>query len=591
MKLYQPKMTKLTNTNLPKNWIIAKLSDMVIDPKTDFVDGPFGSNLKAHEYRDEGVPVFRIQNIKAGYFLDKNIQFVTQQKAEQLKRHSFKFGDIIVTKLGEPLGLCCKVPAKYPFGLIVADLMRVRPSGIVVNTDYLVYAINSKIIQDQFKRITKGTTRARVNLTIVRDIEIPLAPLNQQNRIVDKLDELLSELEKGKEQLQTALVQLKVYGQSILKHAFEGKLSEAWRSKKKDLKTIEKLVAEIQSYRKQQYEKQFTEYKAGKVKEKPKEPKEIIIFEKSSNSNIQWALSKLGNLLETSSGGTPSRNNSNFYSGKIPWVKSGELRFNTIINTEENITKEAIEKSSAKLFPKGTLLVALYGANVGKLGFLGIEAATNQAIAGIFEDPFYDLTFLYYYLMFRRTDLVNQSTGGAQPNISQTILNNLPIPLCTIEEQKEVVQQIENLFSVNAQIEQTIEENLLKSDFLKQRLLQKAFQGKLTEQEPTDEPASILLERIKKEREEYLKQEMKGKKTKKSLHVNARKMAKELKTIIELLKESKDPVSAKTLWQSSLHKEDIDDFYATLKRHMDLGEIIELPRKGKESFLKLTDSK
>lgn len=505
-------MTELTNIDLPNNWIIAKLSDMVIDPKSDFVDGPFGSNLKANEYRDEGVPVFRIQNIKAGYFLDKNIQFVTPQKAEQIKRHSFKFGDIIITKLGEPLGLCCKVPAKYPSGIIVADLMRVRPSNIIVNTDYLVYAINSKIIQDQFKRITKGTTRARVNLTIVRDIEIPLAPIKEQNRIVDKLDELLSELEKGKEQLKTSLEQLKVYRQSILKHAFEGKLTEDWRRKQKKVNTPDELVDEIKAYRKQQYEKQLKEYKAGKVKEKPKEPKDITILKDSSNPEIQWALSRLGDIVETTSGGTPSRNNPNYYSGKIPWVKSGELRFNTIINTEEKITKEAIENSSAKLFPKGTLLVALYGANVGKLAFLGIEAATNQAIAGIFEDPFYDLDFLYYYLVFRRTDLLNQSTGGAQPNISQTILNNLPIPLCTIEEQKEIVQQIDKLFSLNSEMEKTIEENLLKSDSLKQGLLQKAFEGKLVEQDPADEPASALLERIKKEREEYLKVENERKK-------------------------------------------------------------------------------
>ncbi len=240
-------MTELTNIDLPSNWRIAQLSDMVINPKSDFVDGPFGSNLKANEYRNGSVPVFRIQNIKAGFFLGKNIKFVTPQKAEQIKRHSFKFGDIIITKLGEPLGLCCKVPAKYPFGIIVADLMRVRPSDIIVNTDYLVYAINSKIIQDQFKRITKGTTRARVNLTIVRDIEIPLAPINEQNRIVLKLDELLSELEKGKEQLQTSLEQLKVYRQSILKHAFEGNLTEAWRSKQKKLKTPNELVAEIKA--------------------------------------------------------------------------------------------------------------------------------------------------------------------------------------------------------------------------------------------------------------------------------------------------------------------------------------------------------
>ena len=126
---------------------------------------------------------------------------------------------------------------------------------------------------------------------------------------------------------------------------------------------------------------------------------------------------------------------------------------------------------------------------------------------------------------------------------------------------------------------------------LKQTLLQKAFEGKLVKQEPTDEPASVLLEKIKKEREEYMKAEKERKKTEKPLYIKSRKMAEELKQIIEILKESKEPVFAKTLWQSSTHKDDIDDFYAALKKHIESGEIIELPRKGKESFLKLVDSK
>jgi len=350
-------------------------------------------------------------------------------------------------------------------------------------------------------------------------------------------------------------------------------------------------VAEIKAYRKQQYEKQLKEYNISKTKIKPKDPKDIVVLKDSNNPDIQWALLRLGDVFETTSGGTPRRNNPNYYTGNIPWVKSGELKYNTILTTEERITINAIENSSAKLFPKGTLLVALYGATVGKLAFLGIEAATNQAVCGIFEEPYYSLNFLYYYLMFRRPELLKQSTGGAQPNISQTILNNLPIPLCTIEEQKEIVQQIELLFSLNEEMEKSVEENLLKSESLKQGILQKAFEGKLVDQYPEDEPASMLLHRIKEDREAFLKAEVERKKIDKPIYIKINKMAEEFKSILALLRESKEPISAKTLWQSSIHKDDIDEFYAELKKHIEKGEVIELPREGKETFLQLIEAK
>ena len=156
---------------------------------------------------------------------------------------------------------------------------------------------------------------------------------------------------------------------------------------------------------------------------------------------------KLGEICETTSGGTPNRKNDAYYGGSIPWVKSGELGKGIIYDTEEKITEDAVKESSAKVFPKGTLLIALYGATIGKLGFLGVPAATNQAVCGIFANEKIDLQFLSYYLFHKRNDLIAQGTGGAQPNISQTILKNLPIPLPPLPTQRLIVSRIETLFA------------------------------------------------------------------------------------------------------------------------------------------------
>ena len=138
---------------------------------------------------------------------------------------------------------------------------------------------------------------------------------------------------------------------------------------------------------------------------------------------MNWKKEPLGKICKTTSGGTPSRKNQSYYqNGTIPWVKSGELENNIITTSEEFITEEGLLNSSAKVFPAGTLLIALYGATIGKLAFLGIEASTNQAVCGIFQNEKVSLKYLYYYLLFQRPSLIKQGVGGAQPNISQAIL-------------------------------------------------------------------------------------------------------------------------------------------------------------------------
>ena len=161
----------------------------------------------------------------------------------------------------------------------------------------------------------------------------------------------------------------------------------------------------------------------------------------------QWKWTQLGEICKTTSGGTPSRKYDEYFKGNIPWVKSGELPDGPVNEVEEYITNEAIKNSSAKVFPEGTLLIALYGATVGKLGILNRDAATNQAVCAIFPNEDLCVKYLFWYLRFVRSDLVAQAIGGAQPNISQGILRTLPIPIAPFDQQKRIVAEVEKQLS------------------------------------------------------------------------------------------------------------------------------------------------
>ncbi|WP_455279010.1 restriction endonuclease subunit S [Cupriavidus necator] len=160
-----------------------------------------------------------------------------------------------------------------------------------------------------------------------------------------------------------------------------------------------------------------------------------------------WKWIQLGTIANTSSGGTPSRRNSRNFGGDIPWVKSGELGDGHVFVTEESITQFGLDNSSAKIFPKGTLCIALYGATVGRLGILEIEAATNQAVCAIFLPENVERSYVYYYLFWYRPKLVKSAKGGAQPNISQEIIKSIWLPLPPIAEQKSIVVKLDELLS------------------------------------------------------------------------------------------------------------------------------------------------
>lgn len=162
-----------------------------------------------------------------------------------------------------------------------------------------------------------------------------------------------------------------------------------------------------------------------------------LIFQKLEESGAQ--LYRLSDIADTTSGGTPSRTVSSYYGGDIPWIKSGELNDGLIEEVEEYITEEGLKNSSAKIYPKGTLVIALYGATVGKTGILGIDAASNQAVCAVTPNTSkVSNKYLFWFLRHKRQDFLNDSFGGAQPNISQKILRETWLPLPEKEIQEEI---------------------------------------------------------------------------------------------------------------------------------------------------------
>jgi type I restriction enzyme M protein len=167
-------------------------------------------------------------------------------------------------------------------------------------------------------------------------------------------------------------------------------------------------------------------------------------YKVNEEATSKFDLVRIGDVFETSSGGTPSRNEEKYWnSGTIPWIKSGEVGQGFIYKSEDFITEEGLKNSSAKIFPKNSVLIALYGATVGEVGLLKFEASTNQAVCAIIPKEKVLPEYLYYILKFRKAYLVSLSVGGAQPNISQTIIRNLQIPLPPLSVQEEIVREIE----------------------------------------------------------------------------------------------------------------------------------------------------
>ena len=406
-----------------KNWVTKKLGELS-KKKDAVVSGPFGSNLKVSDYKTEGIPILRLQNIGKGYFIDKDIKYISEEKAEELKYHSFISGDITLAKLGIPIGKTCIIPNHLKSGIITADIVRIRPDKNVVNFNFLEYFLNTDLSVSQLTGNISGATRPRVNLSDVRDIEIPLPPLPEQKRIVSILDECFAAIAKAKANAEQNLKNTKELFESYLQGVFE------------------------------KNEKYYETKSIGEVCE------------------IIDSLHKTPKYIEE--GGFPMV--------RVTEIKRGNLDITKALRVDEETYKEFSKKHIPKV---GDIVFSRVGASFGVSSIVTSDEPFCLGQNTAFIIPKLDSLYCYYFLnsQVARNQMNELVAGAAQPTISLKSIKELNIPMPSLKGQQTIVRQLDTLRAETQKLEAVYQKKIDDLEELKKSILQKAFAGELTDKE------------------------------------------------------------------------------------------------------------
>jgi type I restriction enzyme S subunit len=340
-----------------------------------------------------------------------------------------------------------------------------------------------------------GTTRLKLTQGSMNEIPVKLAPFNEQRRIVAKLEVLLGRVDAAQARLATIPIILKRFRQSVLAAACSGKLTADWRGKNPNGEPAAELLKQIKEVRLQ---------RASSNRETEQIKAAFSTDVGSGNEGLElpptWAFCLIGAIGTVSNGSTPSRKISKYWNGNIHWVSSGEVRNNIISTTRECISKQGFNNSSVRLLPPGTVLLAMIGEGKtrGRTAILKIEATINQNIAAIDIGHGYLVSaYLWRWFQYQYETTREQGSGSGPQALNCQRVRELSFHLPPLAEQQEIVRRVETLFKTADALEARYHTATAHVDKLPQSILAKAFRGKLVPQDPNDEPASVLLERIR----------------------------------------------------------------------------------------------
>ena len=478
----------------------------------------------------------------------------------------------------------------------VVDVCIIRGKLEHFEPKWLMHFVNAPPIRSAILELQSGTTRKRISRKNLSTIQLPIPPRKEQSRIVEKLEELLSDLDNGVAELQAAQTKLKQYRQSLLKSAVEGTLTEQWREESASniSESGEQLLARILKERRARWEEQKeAEFKA-KDKKPPKNWKEKypepVVPDTSELPELPegWVWATLGQCFNVKVGATPSRKKPTYWNGSIPWASSGEVQFGTVLDTKEKITKEGLENSSTQINPKGSVLLGMIGEGKtrGQSAILDIEAANNQNCAAIWvPETGISSEFVFYWLWSRYETTRQGSSGNNQPALNKTLVEKMPIPISSIEEMSLIGIKLKEEFESASIKEEQIGKSILLLNIQSKNILKEAFSGKLVPQNSNDEPASELLKKIQQERAERAKQPKPRRTKKKAVKVVT------METLEQVLQKQDDWIDAQEAFKAcgvadGTDTDRIEELYAELRK-LDKAGRLDVERHGDYDKIKL----
>ena len=494
-------------SDLPINWLNVELSDVA-----QIIRGVTYKREQSTDSPSEGaLPVLRATNITGAALTLDELVYVPSENIsnEQILRP----GDVVIASSSGSKEIVGKAGAFVggsfvgSFGAFCTGL---RPSAFL-SPAYFGYYFQTRTYRKSVSELSAGSNINNLKTGDLASQNFPLPPAPEQTRIVAKLEELLSDLDAGVAELKAAQKKLAQYRQSLLKAAVEGALTAAWRTQHQPTETGAQLLQRILQERRARWEARQLAKFAEQGKTPPKD------WQKKYPEPVQpdttdlpelpqgWVWATIDQIAQVGTGVTPLRSKSAYFNeGTIPWVTSGALNSEAVASATELVTELALKECRLELYPVGSLLVAMYGEGKtrGKCSELRIPATINQAIAAIVLEPAAQSckAYLKAFLLDSYEKMRAQASGGVQPNLNLQIVKAIALPLPPCSEQAEITQLLDGQFDQISQQQIAVQVSLQQSTAQRQNILRAAFSGQLVAQDPHDEPASALLERIRAER-------------------------------------------------------------------------------------------